>query len=212
MSQRSLKKPKDFVGRESGRVYIDELAKILDRGMGTIRKWERETLLPKRLHSKRGYRGWRYWTDAQVWGQKGIIKWMADNNMRPGWLVTPPEKEAEHVRALRKPKYLDGYHIRSARTFAEQGRSREWIVRKLFPRTRYARPENLEAALEKYFEQEGWYFPPSIGKLSMLPDRVEREVVALEREARRMELRDEARARTKLVRRGKTKIRIRKAA
>ena len=48
--------------REAGRVYIDELAKIVDREMGTIRKWER-TVLPKRLHSKRGYRGWRYWTD-----------------------------------------------------------------------------------------------------------------------------------------------------
>ena len=161
--------------REEGRVYIDELAIIVDREMGTIRKWER-TVLPKRLLSKRGHRGWRFWTDRQIWGKDGIIEWMEKNDMRPGNLVTPPEKEAQHVRALRRPKYLDGYHIRSARHFADEGRSREWIIKKLYPRTRYAQPKNLEKALEKLFEQEGWYFPPSLGKMSMLPDRVEREV------------------------------------
>jgi hypothetical protein len=185
--------------RELGRVYIDELAPILDREMGTIRKWER-TSLPKRLHSRRGYRGWRYWTDRQVWGKAGIIAWMEKNDMRPGNLLTPPTKEAQHVANLRKPKKLDGYHIRSARQFADKGRSREWIIRKLFPRTRYARPENLEAALVKLFEQEGWYFPPSLGKLSMLPDRVEREVAAFEREVEAMELRHDARERTIRIR------------
>ena len=187
--------------REEGRVYIDELHILLDREMNTIRKWERLGVLPKRLHSKRGYRGWRFWTDNQVYGENGIIAWMDKNDMRPGNLVTPPEKEAQHLRALRKPKYLDGYHLRSARYFAEQGRSREWIVRKLFPRTRYSRPENLEAALEKVAKAEGWEFPPSLGgKLSMLPDRVEREVAALEREAERMDLRDQAREKTKRIR------------
>src|SRR4249920_2580402 len=131
--------------REPGRVYIDELSPILDREMGTIRKWER-TNLPKRLHSKRGYRGWRFWTDRQVWGKNGIIEWMDKNDMRPGNLMVAPENTPQHVHNLRTPKYLDGHHIRSARYFAEQGRSREWIVKKLFPRTRYARPENLEGA------------------------------------------------------------------
>ena len=189
--------------REEGRVYIDELAKIVDRELGTIRKWERQ-LLPKRLYSKRGYRGWRYWTDAQIFGKDGILEWMEKNDMRPGNLVTDPSKAAEHVHNLRKPKYLDGYHIRSARHFADEGRSREWIVRKLFPRTRYARPENLEAALEKLFKQEGWYFPPSLGKLSMLPDRVEREVASLERETEQMDqrfaAREAAREKTKRIR------------
>ena len=185
--------------REKGRVYIDELSKLVNREMGTIRKWERH-LLPKRLYSKRGYRGWRYWSNKQVYGKEGILDWMKTNDMRPGKLVTPPEKAEEHVKNLRKPKYLDGYHIRSARYFADEGRSREWIVKKLFPRTRYARPENLEAALERLFKQEGWYFPPSLGKLKMLPDRVEREVVSLEREAERMELRDAAREKTKRIR------------
>jgi hypothetical protein len=185
--------------RERGRVYIDELTSIIDREMGTIRKWERSNL-PKRLHSKRGHRGWRYWTDGQVWGDKGIIAWMNENDMRPGNKLADPSVEAQHVRNLRKPKYLDGYHIRSARLFAEQGRSREWIIKKLFPRTRYSRPVNLERALEKYFKQEGWYFPPSLGKLSMLPDRVNREVKALEREVRRLEYREQAQARTREMR------------
>lgn len=196
---RSIEKPEDFHGREEGRVYIDELAVLVDRGMGTIRKWER-SILPKRLHSKRGYRGWRYWTERQVWGKRGIIAWMIDNSIRPGNLVTPPEKEAEHVASLRKPKYLDGYHIRSARTFAEQGRSRDWIIRKLFPRTRYARPENLEAALVKLFAQEGWYFPPATGrKLQMLPDKMERDVRKLEQVGKKIEAQNEARKRTRVL-------------
>ena len=190
--------------REEGRVYIDELAKLVDREMNTIRKWERLGDLPKRLHSKRGYRGWRYWTDKQVYGKDGIVAWMEKNDIRPGNLVTDPSKETQHVHNLRKPKYLDGYHIRSAKHFADQGRSREWIVKKLFPRTRYARPENLEAALVKVFAQEGWEFPPSLGKLSMLPDRVEREVASLERQVERDDrqegLRAKARARTVRIR------------
>lgn len=185
--------------REEGRIYIDELRHVINREMGTVRKWERENL-PKRLHSKRGYRGWRYWTDEQIFGKNGIIVWMEKNDMRPGNLVTDPSMEDQHIANLRRPKYLDGYHLRSAKHFADKGKSREWIIKKLFPRTRYARPENLEAALEKVFAQEGWYFPPSIGKLSMLPDRVEREVAAFEREVEKMELRDQARAKTVRIR------------
>lgn len=184
--------------REAGRVYIDELAKIVDREMGTIRKWERTTL-PKRLHSKRGYRGWRYWTDAQVWGDRGIVAWMKENDVRPGNLVSDPSKEAQHVRNLRKPKFLDGYHIRSARRFADQGKTRDEIIRKLYPRTRYARPENLERALVKLFAQEGWYFPPSTGKVQMLPDRVERNLKKVEKQIARFEYRQDARERTRIL-------------
>jgi hypothetical protein len=199
----------DFEPREEGHVYIDELALIVDRAMGTIRKWER-SLLPKRLHSKRGYRGWRYWRDDQVWGKNGILDWMEKNDMRPGNLVASPDPEvvAKHVRNLRKPKFLNGYHLRSAKLWADQGRSREWIIKKLYPRTNYARPENLENALVKVFAQEGWDFPPSIGKLSMLPDRIEREVVAFEREIERMEIREEARERTDALRQELKAIRI----
>ena len=91
---------------------------------------------------------------------------------------------------------MTGTTFASARYFAEQGRSREWIIKKLYPRTRYARPENLEAALEKLFKQEDWYFPPSLGKLSMLPDRVEREVASFEREIDKLDYAAEARHKT----------------
>ena len=163
--------------REEGIVYIDELAEIINREQGTIRKWERERL-PKRLHPKRGFRNWRYWTDAQVWGPSGIFAWMERNDMRPGNLVTDPDKADEHVRNLRRPKYLNGYHIRSARTFVEQGKSRAWIVETIWPRTKYARPENLEAALVKLFAANGWYFPPHVRR--KLPAKVEREMVRYE--------------------------------
>jgi hypothetical protein len=124
---------------------------------------------------------------------------MADNDMRPGNLVSDPSKEAQHVRNLRKPKYLDGYHIRSARRFADQGKSRDEIIRKLYPRTRYARPENLEKALVKLFAQEGWYFPPSFGKLQMLPDRIERSVKQMEHTVSKFEYRQDARERTRIM-------------
>jgi hypothetical protein len=163
--------------REEGIVYIDELAVIINREQGTIRKWERERL-PKRLHPKRGYRNWRYWSDAQVWGSSGIITWMERNDMRPGNLVTDPDKADEHVRNLRRPKYLNGYHIRSAKTFVEQGKSRAWIVETIWPRTKYARPENLEAALVKVFAANNWYFPPHVRR--KLPAKVEREMVRYE--------------------------------
>lgn len=163
--------------REDGIVYIDELAEIINREQGTIRKWERERL-PKRLHPKRGHRNWRYWTDAQVWGPSGIMAWMERNDMRPGNLVTDPDKADEHVRNLRRPKYLNGYHIRSAKTFVEQGKSRAWIVETIWPRTKYARPENLEAALVKVFAANEWYFPPHVRR--KLPAKVEREMVRYE--------------------------------
>jgi len=163
-------------------IYIDELSKVINRQQGTIRKWERERL-PKRLLPQRGYRNWRYWTHDQVYGQNGIIAWMEKNDMRPGNLVTDPSKEDQHVENLRRPKYLNGYHLRSARTFVEQGRSRAWIVETLYPRTKYAKPENLEAALVKVFAAEGWEFPPKVRKRKKvkLPPRVEREMVGLEK-------------------------------
>lgn len=165
--------------REKGRVYIDELTGIINRQQGTIRKWERERL-PKRLLPSRGYRKWRYWTDEQIWGKNGIIAWMERNDMRPGNLVTDPAKEDEHVQNLRRPKYLNGYHLRSAKIFVEQGKSRAWIIETLWPRTKYARPENLEAALVKYFAQNGWYFPPK--RETTLPKKIEREMVRYEDE------------------------------
>lgn len=164
--------------REEGVVYIDELAAIINRQQGTIRKWELTGKLPDELIPSRGKRDWRYWTDSQVWGDEGILAWMKENDMRPGNLVTDPDKADEHIRNLRRPKYLNGYHLRSARSFVQAGKSRAWIVETLWPRTKYARPENLEAALVKVFAANEWYFPPHVKR--KLPERIEREMVRYE--------------------------------
>lgn len=63
----------------SDRVYIGELAEILERKPDTIRGWERTGRLPTDLCSQRGqdvdgYLGWRYWTSDQV---EGIKQWLA---------------------------------------------------------------------------------------------------------------------------------------
>jgi len=164
--------------REEGVVYIDELAVIINRQQGTIRKWELTGKLPKNMLPHRGKRNWRYWTDSQVWGPNGIVAWMEENDMRPGNLVADPNNVDEHIRNLRRPKYLNGYHLRSARAFVASGKSRAWIVETLWPRTKYARPENLEAALVKVFASNGWYFPPHVKR--KLPERIEREMVRYE--------------------------------
>src|SRR3954454_7902696 len=154
-----------LIYRKKGFVRIDELSKIVNRLPGTIRKWERTEILPAHLMPHRTDQNWRVWTYDQVYGADGIIAWMKKEDLRPGRLVTPPDKADQHVAAMRTPKFLSGYHIRSARVFVEQGKSREWIVNKLYPRTRYARPQNLEAALVKVFAQNDWYLPPHIPHL-----------------------------------------------
>lgn len=141
------------------RIYIDSLCKIVDRKVNTIRKWERLGMLPRHLMPKRGKRNWRYWTHEQVYGKRGIIEWMERENMRPGNLMTHPDKEAEHVEKLRRPKYLTATHIYSARRMADNGRTAAHIVKKILPRTKYVKPEGLEAALRRMAEVEGWKFP-----------------------------------------------------
>lgn len=135
---------------------ISELCEVIDRRPGTVRKWEAEKRLPKRLLPKRGERNRRYWTRAQV---KGIQKWMKDTDMRPGPLVTDPEREHEHIAALRRPKYLNGFHVQSAKKMAENGRSAAYIIKKIHPRTKYVKPETLEAVLKQVFADEGLEWP-----------------------------------------------------
>jgi hypothetical protein len=143
--------------KEEERIYIGQLAEEIHREMGTIRKWEHQGKLPKHLRPRRGERNHRYWTRKQV---EGIKAWMKRNDMRPGRVVTDPSKEDQHVEHLRKPKGMDGYAVRDAKKMAAAGKSRAYIVRKLFPRTKYASPENLEAALVRLFRKNGWDFPP----------------------------------------------------
>jgi DNA-binding transcriptional MerR regulator len=69
-------------------ISITELGEIVTRKINTIRKWEREGRLPKHLIPRRGDNGRRFWTHEQVYGQRGIIKWMERNDMRPGKYIS----------------------------------------------------------------------------------------------------------------------------
>jgi hypothetical protein len=141
---------------------MEEVCRILDRKANTVRKWEREGRLPKRLVPKRGERQRRYWTQTQV---DGLLKWMITNDMRPGRLVTDPANEQRHIANLRRPKYLNGDTIRGVREMAAHGRSREYILKKTFPRTKYATTASLERALQQVAKQQGWELPAPAHKI-----------------------------------------------
>lgn len=147
------------VPEDDDRIYISDLARIVNRKRGTIRKWESSGRLPKKLIPARGFRGWRCWTHQQVYGRNGIIAWMRKNDMRPGNKLSKPGNEDSHVEKLRQPKMLSGHNIMSARMMAEAGRSREHIIKNVLPRTRYY--ERVERMLEVIFEDRGWYLPPA---------------------------------------------------
>jgi MerR HTH family regulatory protein len=145
---------------EEERIYISQLSEIVNREANTIRKWERLGLLPKRLLPRRGYRGWRYWTHEQVHGVNGILAWMDENDMRPGRYITSPEDSDKHVAALRHPKYMTKRLVRHVRTLTRKRTPLEEILDEIFPHTKYASKANLEYALRRYFNRQGWVFPP----------------------------------------------------
>jgi hypothetical protein len=152
-------------------IYINELCRIVNRKRNTIYKWEHQGRLPRHLLPKRGKKNWRYWTYDQVYGPNGIIAWVKKNDMRPGNLITDPSKEAEHITALRRPKYLKTVHINQALDYIEKGWGAKKIAQKLLPDTRYKRWQNVDRALRAYFEVEGWGYP--------LPDEQEEQVKKL---------------------------------
>ena len=155
--------------REAGRLYIDELSIVVNRRPDTIRKWERAGMLPQHLMPKRGARDWRYWTDNQVYGQRGIINWMKKNDMRPGSYLTTPDQEPAHIKNMRRPRIKIEllreirYWGRTHKSGVKKGqhrRSRKWIINHYFPRTSYTNKANFEKALSTYFSLQGWEFPP----------------------------------------------------
>jgi DNA-binding transcriptional MerR regulator len=87
------------------RIYIREAAEMLNRQMGTLRKWEQLGVLPKHLRPFRGQRGWRYWTPEQI---DGIRKWLRETQRMPGKGLphyNPTEKELDKaIAAMRKPR------------------------------------------------------------------------------------------------------------
>lgn len=91
------------VDGNSDHVYIREAADLLDRRMGTLRKWEQTKVLPLHLRAHRGVRGWRYWTRDQI---EGIKNWIRETDRRSGkglkhW--NPTEKDLDKaIDAMRK--------------------------------------------------------------------------------------------------------------
>jgi hypothetical protein len=156
--------------REAGRFYIDELSGIVNRKPDTIRKWERMDMLPDHLKPKRGTRDWRYWSDKQVYGRKGILQWMVDNDIRPGAYLTTAEHEEKHIQHMRRPRGMKismleeiRYYARTFKTGSKAGmhrRSRQWIIDHYFDQTSYTSKANFEKAIVNYFSQQGWEFPP----------------------------------------------------
>jgi hypothetical protein len=90
---------------QAERVYIREAAEMLNRRMGTLRKWEQLGVLPRHLRPHRGYRNWRYWTPEQI---DGIREWMKKPARTPGRGLphyNPTEKELDRaIAAMRKPR------------------------------------------------------------------------------------------------------------
>jgi DNA-binding transcriptional MerR regulator len=60
---------------------IGEVSKQLGRVSHTIRQWERDGRLPKRLLPGRDENGWRVWSQDQV---EELKVWMEKEDMRPG--------------------------------------------------------------------------------------------------------------------------------
>lgn len=90
------------------RIYIGEAAERLDRRRATIRGWEREEVLPRRMRARRDERGWRYWTPEQI---EMIRRWIVRTDMRPGKAFLhyqpTPEQVAEHIAKTRRTRGED---------------------------------------------------------------------------------------------------------
>lgn len=150
-------------------IWIGDLAEIVNRRKDTIRGWVSKGLLPETLHPKMGYKPGgkkpiRYWTNAQVYAKGGILSWMQQNDMRPGRAFADPADEARHIANLRRPKYLNGYHIRSLRTWCNQGKDWQWIINKLYPRTNYTTKAGLERAVRQIAQLESIKLPRKIDR------------------------------------------------
>jgi hypothetical protein len=96
--------------KPKGRIYIRELAGIVDRSPHTIRLWQvsqksKPPILPLHLFPKRDSRGWRYWTPDQV---DAIRTWMDKELIVPGSAGgkyrPDPEQVREMLAKLREPR------------------------------------------------------------------------------------------------------------
>lgn len=137
---------------------MKQLEQIIDRRPNTIRIWELYGRLPSHLVSKRDpVNNRRFWTHEQV---VQIIEWMTESDMRPGRLMSDPANESKHLQNLRLPKFLTGNQINGARRMAENGRSRSFILNRIYPNTKYSNIRGLERALLQAAKIQGWQMPP----------------------------------------------------
>lgn len=84
------------------RYSISEAAKLLDRSPHTLRSWDRNGSMPKRLRPKRDPNGNRYWTDELI---AEIKEWISENGFHPGRGIDyhpSPEQLASHIKRIRR--------------------------------------------------------------------------------------------------------------
>ncbi len=86
-------------------ITIGQAAEQLNRKPGTIRKWEREKLLPEDCVPVRDGRGRRYFSPEQI---ELIKQWIKDTDRRPGKglaYYSPSFEEVEkQVVKMRTPR------------------------------------------------------------------------------------------------------------
>lgn len=138
------------------RISIGELSLLINRRVGTIRKWESEGKLPKKLMPKRTKGGHRYWTESQV---KQIVEWMERKDIRPGNLLVHPDNTDGHIENLRRPKFINKQMAKRIIEQANGGYELDEIIDNFWPETKYSTPEGFESALRKWFDQNDWYLP-----------------------------------------------------
>lgn len=101
--------------RKQNRIYIREAARLLNRRMGTLRRWDQENALPKHLRPHRGHGGsnWRFWTSEQI---EGIKEWIRETERYPGKSLphyNPTEKDLEKaIKKMRGVKHQTSERLR----------------------------------------------------------------------------------------------------
>jgi hypothetical protein len=87
------------------RIFIGELAKIVNRRVGTIRRWVTSGKLPEHLQPQRNpsISSWRWWTPEQV---QGIKEWMRDERVYPGSGLPNFNPDEEQIEALLQNRRL----------------------------------------------------------------------------------------------------------
>ena len=97
------------------KIYIVELAELVNRRPATIRQWERSGALPTDCRPQRNDRGWRYWTPEQA---DKIAAWMQAQDLRPGKGLKhyrpTPEQVSTHIDGQRMKRDPESVAARRA--------------------------------------------------------------------------------------------------